>query len=150
MTVRITQFKETTQGRSSSHNSQPSGQGRHSNMPSFSYWLLSPQNKKCSVTKTFFQCKNANKKFIDVECCTYKLLFGSISCFIRVDMHRVLFFKQKNRNALFSRKLTICFITLTTKWTKLKLFINKHRYIYDQFSVIGQYDCLLNKMKDFI
>lgn len=42
ITVRITQFKETTHGRSSSHDSQPSGQGKHSNIPSFSYWLVSP------------------------------------------------------------------------------------------------------------
>lgn len=37
MTVRITQLRETTQGLSSSQNSHPSGQGRHSNTPVLPY-----------------------------------------------------------------------------------------------------------------
>lgn len=40
--VLINQFKDTTHGESSSQDSQPSAQGRHSNTPSTSYWFSSP------------------------------------------------------------------------------------------------------------
>jgi hypothetical protein len=37
--VRMTQFRDTTQGRSSSQNSQPSAHCRHSNIVASLYWL---------------------------------------------------------------------------------------------------------------
>lgn len=40
--LRITQFRETTQGLSSVQESHPSGQAIHSNIPTMSYWLGRP------------------------------------------------------------------------------------------------------------
>lgn len=40
--VRITQSSDTTHGRSSSQDSQPSGHGKHSNTPILPYWFSSP------------------------------------------------------------------------------------------------------------
>lgn len=44
--VRITQSRDTTQGRSSSQDSHPSGHGKHSNTPSLPYWFSSPCKEK--------------------------------------------------------------------------------------------------------
>ena len=46
MIVLITQLRETTHGRLSMHDSQPSAQGRHSNCPASLYRLFSPWKDK--------------------------------------------------------------------------------------------------------
>lgn len=46
MVVRITQSRDTTQGRSFSQDSHPSGHGKHSNIPDLPYWFSSPCKEK--------------------------------------------------------------------------------------------------------
>lgn len=56
--VRISQFRDTTQGEPSSQNSHPSAHGRHSNTPLSAYWLFSP----CWQTWNYFPSGKASVK----------------------------------------------------------------------------------------
>lgn len=70
--VRITQSRDTTQGRSSSQDSHPSGHGKHSNTPIFPYWFSSP----CKETESFYTFKSI--RYIHQTSASFKSLIQTL------------------------------------------------------------------------